>query len=279
MSSSNFDADKVCVCVSTLHPNLRQFVPADVERFTRIAADAGFPSLALQSHWVTSYGLKATRALLDEVGITAGVVEGAVNWADGPAGGVKDAEQLLDLAAAIGAGVLQGTSMATKLDSFSRAVDGFATLCERARGYNVKVSIEHIPFYAMPDLETAWRIVRESGASNGGLCIDFMHVERQRGGPNLDLLRKIPGAHISYVQLTDAPPTMADSAETYFAECMGARPVPGEGVIDIDAILDALAATGTDPYVAYQVCNPKLAGEGAAVMAARLRTNASALFA
>jgi sugar phosphate isomerase/epimerase len=106
-----------------------------------------------------------------------------------------------------------------------------------------------------------------------------MHLEREQGGANLDLLRKIPGQHISYVQLTDAPETVANSAETYLVDCMTLRPLPGEGVIDIDAVLKALAATGCDPYVAYQVCNVTMANEGAGRMAARLRANAAALFA
>jgi sugar phosphate isomerase/epimerase len=104
-----------------------------------------------------------------------------------------------------------------------------------------------------------------------------MHLECEPGGPNLDLLRKIPGRHISYVQLTDAPRTKADSAQSYLAECMIERRPMGEGVIDIDAMLKALAATGANPYVAFQVCSPKLAGAGAEVMAAKLRDNAKAV--
>jgi sugar phosphate isomerase/epimerase len=176
--------------------------------------------------------------------------------------------------------VLHAACLSPKLDSLSRAVDGFATLCERARAHRVKVSIEFIPWYGIPDLDTAWRIVRESGASNGGICIDLMHWERQPGGPNLALLRTIPGERISYVQLTDAPAaTVLESADAYMAECLTARPLPGDGVVDVGAVIESLAATGADPYFAFQVCNPKLAEEGAGVMAARLRANASALFA
>jgi sugar phosphate isomerase/epimerase len=279
MTSSTFDADAVGICVSTLHVDPSRFVAADVERLTRVAAAAGFPSLALQVHWVTTYGIDATRALLDECGLTAGALEGAMSWPAGPEAASDDADQLLDVASAVGADVLHAACMAHELDSVTRAVDGFAALCERARAYDIKVSIEFIPWYGIPDLDTAWQIVRESGASNGGLCIDLMHWHRQPGGPDYDRLRDIPSEHIVYVQLTDAPPMGAEGPDAYLAECMTARSIPGDGIIDVDGMLHALVATGADPFVAYQVCNSELAGAGAEVMAARLRANASTLFA
>ena len=84
MPSGTFDADRIGICVSTLHVTPSQFVPEDVERLCCVAASAGFPSLALQSYWVTRYGVDATRKLLDETGMTAGALEGAITWADGP---------------------------------------------------------------------------------------------------------------------------------------------------------------------------------------------------
>ncbi|HEY6533347.1 MAG TPA: TIM barrel protein [Acidimicrobiales bacterium] len=251
-----------------------QFVADDVERLSRVAADAGFPSLALQSYWVTRYGVAETRKLLDEIGLTAGALEGAIRWADGPEAAALDADELLDLTATIGARVLHGTSMALELDSLPRAVEGFATLCERAKPYGIEVSVEHIPFQAIPDIATAWQIVRESGATNGGICVDLMHWHRQVGGPDFDEVRAIPGEHINYVQLSDDTGVPASSAEEYMVECLTSRPVPGDGVIDVEGMLAALAATGCDPYVAYQVCNPDMAAAGADGMAARLHANA-----
>jgi sugar phosphate isomerase/epimerase len=276
--ASKFDADSVGICVSTLHPDPHSFVRGDVERLSRAAARAGFPSLALQIHWVTTYGVSETRSLLNETGLTAGALEGAMNWASGLTGADEDAARLLDVAAAIGAPVLHAACMAPQLDSVARAVDGFAALCERARACNVKVSIEFIPWYAIPDLDTAWRIVREAAADNGGICLDLMHWACQPGGADTDRLRKIPGSHISYVQLTDSPRSVARSADDYLAECMESRPMPGAGVVKVAKMLEAVAATGADPYFAYQVCNPQLARTGADSMAAQLRANAAILF-
>jgi sugar phosphate isomerase/epimerase len=120
--------------------------------------------------------------------------------------------------------------------------------------------------------------VRESGARNGGICLDFMHFDRQPGGPDYDLLREIPGEYITYVQPTDAPADVVESPEGYMTQCITERPLPGDGVIDIDRMVKAVEATGAEPFLAFQVCNPALAAEGADVMAAKLRASATTMF-
>jgi sugar phosphate isomerase/epimerase len=278
-SAHRFRADDVGICVSTLHVDPHGFVPADVERFTRIAAEAGFPSLAYQIHWVLGLGPTSTRALLDDLGITAGALEGSMRWVDGPDAAAADAAQLLDVAAEIGATTLHAACMATAIVDRARAVDGFAALCERSEPYGIRLGLEFIPYYGVPDLAAAWGIVRDAGGPNGGVCIDLMHWHRQPGGPDYDELRAIPAEHITYVQLTDAGPGASEGPEAYMAECLSSRPVPGDGVVDVAGMLDALQSTGADPLVVYQVCNPALAATGGEAMAAALRANAAAILA
>jgi sugar phosphate isomerase/epimerase len=176
--------------------------------------------------------------------------------------------------------------MLPALESPARAADGFAALCERARAHDILVSLEFIPWYAVPDLQTAWRIVREAGAGNGGICLDFGHWNRQPGGPDFDVLRAIPGERITYVQPTGSPAGPDGSAVEYFSRNVTERPLPGEGEgegegegdVDVPTIFAALAEIGAEPYFAYQVCNVALASEGAQVMAAKLRANAERIF-
>jgi sugar phosphate isomerase/epimerase len=278
MTTSPYTADQAGLCLSTLHSDPRQHVREDVERLIRIARKAGFRGLAFQPNWVASYGAAETRRLLQDEGMFAGALEGAMNWGEGREGGAADADQLLDAASAIGAGVLHAATMAPQLDSLSQAADGFATLCERARAHDIKVSLEFLPWYAVPDLATAWRIVREAGADNGGICLDFGHWHNQPGGPDFDLLRTIPGERISYVQPTDSPTAVFTSAADYFTRNITERPLPGEGKVDVPAIFAALADIGAEPYFAYQVCNVALASEGAETMAAKLHANAEKIF-
>jgi sugar phosphate isomerase/epimerase len=279
MTTKNYTADQAGLCVSTLHPDPHKHVPADVERLIRIAGKAGFRGLAFQPNWVASYGAAETRKLLDDEGMYAGALEGGMNWGEGPAGGTADADNLLDAASAIGAGVLHAASMAPQLDSLARAADGFATLCERARAHGIKVALEFLPWYAVPDLKTAWSIVQRAGADNGGICLDFGHWHNQPGGPDFDLLRSIPGDRISYVQPTDTPAPPFASAGDYFMRNITERPLPGEGRIDPAPIFAALAEIGAEPYFAYQVVNVAMASEGAESMAAKLHANAEKIFA
>jgi sugar phosphate isomerase/epimerase len=279
MTTSNYSADQAGICVSTLHPDPHRHVPDDVERLIRIAGKAGFRGLAFQPNWVASYGAANVRKLLDDEGMYAGALEGGMNWGNGPEGGTADADALLDAASAIGAGVLHAASMAAALDSLAQAADGFATLCERARAHGIKVSLEFLPWYAVPDLKTAWQIVQQAGADNGGICLDFGHWHNQPGGPDFELLRAIPGEHISYVQPADTPNPPFTSANDYFMRNITERPLPGEGSVDVAPIFAALAEIGADPFFAYQVCNVALASGGAEAMAAKLHANAEQIFA
>ena len=265
------------VCVSTLHVTPHQFDTTDIERCVGAAAGAGFRSLVFQVHWANTYGGDALRGLLADSGLVAGALEGSMAWVEGPDAALQDADQLLDLTAAIGAGLLHASSLEPVLD-LPRAAEGFAALCDRASAYDIDVAVEFIPHYAVPDLQTAWDVVREAGARNGGICLDFMHFDRQPGGPDYDLLRQIPGERIKYVQPTDAPPEVVASPEGYLMQCITERPVPGEGVIGIGRMVQAIEATGAEPYLAFQVCNPALAGAGADVMAAKLRASAAEMF-
>ena len=278
MTATKLRADDVGVCVSTLHVTPHQFDTADIERCVTAAGAAGLPSLVFQVHWASTYGGEALRGLLDDQGLTAGALESAMGWVEGPDAASRDADQLLDLASALGAHLLHAAALGSALD-LPRAADGFATLCERASAHDLDVALEFIPYYSVPDLRTAWDVVRESGASNGGICLDFMHFERQPGGPDYDLLRELPGERITYVQPTDAPPELVEDPEGYMTQCVTERPLPGDGVIDIDRMARAIEATGADPVLAFQVCNPALAAKGPAVMAAKLRARAAEYFA
>jgi sugar phosphate isomerase/epimerase len=278
MTTATYTADQAGLCVSTLHPSPHQHGRDDVERLVRIAGEAGFRGLAFQPNWVASYGAGETRKLLQDAGMFAGALEGAMNWGDGPEGGAVDADRLLDAASAIGAGLLHAANMAPQLASLSQAADGFATLCERARAHDIKVSLEFLPWYAVPDLATAWRIVQQAGAENGGICLDFGHWHNQPGGPDFDVLRTIPGERISYVQPTGSPLAEFTAAADYFTRNITERSLPGDGSVDVPAIFTALADIGAEPFFAYQVCNVALASEGAETMAAKLRADAEKIF-
>ncbi len=251
---------------------------ADVRDGVLAAAAAGFTSVGLFTGRVASLGADETVRLLADHGMTAPTIDAAMTWSAGPEAAARDAAEHLDLAAAVGGEVLQAVELSGELASFSAAVDGFAALCERAQEYGMRVAIEFVPFTAIPDLATAWSIVEQSGADNGGICLDFLHWQRQPGGPAPELLAAIPGAHIFYVQVCDAPVAEVSTLSEYIKQAMTARELPGDGVVDIAGVLDALAANGAEPKFAFEVFSNELRGLGPEEMARRVRASVGRCF-
>jgi sugar phosphate isomerase/epimerase len=242
----------------------------DVRDGVLAAAAAGFTSVGLFTGRVAAFGVDETVRLLADHGMTAPTIDAAMTWSAGPDAAARDAAEHLDLAAAVGGEVLQAVELSGELTSFAAAVEGFAVLCERAREYGIRVAIEFVPFTAIPDLATAWSIIEQSGADNGGICLDFLHWQRQPGGPAPDLLATIPGAHIFYVQVS----TLSD----YITQAMTARELPGDGVVDIPGVLDTLAANGAEPKFAFEVFSDDLRALGPEEMARRVRASVGRSF-
>jgi len=271
-----FDSEAVGMCPATLLPDPMSCDAAGLRDIAQASAGAGFRTFSLWSFYATGNGVDATRTVLYDAGITVRAVEAATRWPEGPGPAVADAEQQLEVAAAFGADLLLACTMDPTMD-FARASEGFAALCERAAAQDARVAIEFLPWSAVPDLATSWRLVRESGAPNGGIVIDLLHWQRQPGGPNLELLRQIPGERVHYVQVCDAAPGPPGTGD-YLVEALTARRLPGQGSVDIAALMSTLASIDADPYFALEVFNTELAGRGASAMAAELRTATDAVF-
>jgi sugar phosphate isomerase/epimerase len=131
--------------------------------------------------------------------------------------------------------------------------ESFATLCDRAADLGVGVHLEFMPMSAIPDLATAWDIVRDTDRANGGIVFDTWHFFR--GNPDFDLLSTVPGERIFAVQIDDALPTVRGSLR----EDTQRRLLPGEGSLDLTRAVRALAAIGGLNWVGPEVLHPDLA--------------------
>ncbi len=129
----------------------------------------------------------------------------------------------------------------------------FAALCDRAADLGVQVHLEFMPMSAIPDLATAWDVVRGADRDNGGIVFDTWHFFR--GVPDFDLLSTIPGERIFAVQLDDALPSVRGSLR----EDTQRRLLPGEGSFDLTRVVRALAAIGGLNWVGPEVLHPDLA--------------------
>jgi sugar phosphate isomerase/epimerase len=270
MSSFTFDPATVGMSPGTLLPGH----PATCEwplfeRVLRASSAAGFRTLSLWLAWAGQHGIEPTRALLDDLGLSVQVLEATGHWASGPDAVLQYADAQLDAASALGAGIVLAGGPQPSFEP-GRAAEGFAAFCERAALHDVRVAIEFIPCRPVSDVRTAWQVVRDSGAENGGIVVDMMHWQYQPGGPDFDTLRAIPGRAVPFVQVCDAPRATPPTMEDYITAAITERALPGEGVTDIAALLAALTDIGAEPYFAYEVFNTELASRGPEEMAAQL---------
>ena len=123
----------------------------------------------------------------------------------------------------------------------SRRCATFASLCDAAAPYGLRVLAEFNPYSAMPRLADALALVSTAARSNGALCIDALHLSRSGGQP-ADLAI-VPPTLMPLVHFCDArAPDFSRPSEELRQESRTARLLPGEGELPLDELLAALPA-------------------------------------
>ena len=121
----------------------------------------------------------------------------------------------------------------------ARFASTFARYCKAADDAGIRIALEFLPYSGVRDLDTAMRVVTDSGASNAGVLLDALHLDRSGGTPR-DIAR-IPPERIVFAQLCDAlRGTGARSDEALMQEARTARLPAGEGELPLFDFLDAL---------------------------------------
>jgi sugar phosphate isomerase/epimerase len=156
--------------------------------------------------------------------------------------------ELFAIARAVGARSLNAVDVFGGAWSLDEAATAFAGLCDRAADHGLLVHLEFLPWSRIPDLATAWRVVRAADRPNGGIMLDAWHYFRS--GPDGELLRSIPGVSILGVQLCDAP--AAPEPEPLHAT-LHERLLPGSGELALHTLLDDLEVTGTTAPLGVEV--------------------------
>ena len=154
-------------------------------------------------------------------------------------------------------------------------VESYAAVCSRAAEHGMACDLEFIPLWGVRDLETAWRIVSESGAPNGGIVFDTWHY--MRGKPDPDALARVPGHMIHSVQLNDGPIALPPGS-TIVEDCYR-RLFPGDGEFPLADIVRILMGTGGLRQVGAEVFSPVLATMSAEEVADRARESVAAVIA
>ena len=111
----------------------------------------------------------------------------------------------LRMTEAVGAVSMTAIASSTTAAPVDELVELFGALCDRAADIGALVHLEFIPMTAIPDVATAWRIVRDAGRPNGGILFDTWHFFR--GRPTSTISRRCPVSGYSPCRSTTPPPT------------------------------------------------------------------------
>jgi sugar phosphate isomerase/epimerase len=120
----------------------------------------------------------------------------------------------------------------------SRLTDSFAGFAELAAQYGLTADLEFMPWTGVKTLQEAQRIVEKAGIATGGVLIDALHFDRSTS--TIDDIRALPAHRIHYAQLCDGPKPYDPSDAGLIEIARSARLLPGEGGIDLRAMLAAL---------------------------------------
>jgi sugar phosphate isomerase/epimerase len=215
----------------------------------RAAAGAGFAGLGLraENYW-DAYRAGLTDADMLEVAgahrVRIREVEYITAWgtaADRDAAQQHKERTVFHMARAFGVRHLN-TGLLEKLP-VEVITEAFAGLCDRA-GSDLTVALEFMPYSGVPDLATAWRVLRDADRDNSALIVDVWHWARAGMTPaDLD---PVPASKIIAVQLCDVAEL---PMEPLRAESLGHRLPPGQGWGDAVGLVRALWAKGVQPAV------------------------------
>lgn len=133
-------------------------------------------------------------------------------------------------------------------------IRGFGDLCDRARSRDVHVDLEFMPFWGVPDLTAARRIVDAADRDNSGIMVDTWHFAR--GNPNLDLLARAAAELPLSVQAADGSPTPL--GDDPIEETIHHRALLGEGGLPVTATLRAILGPRQPRSIGPEVFSDKL---------------------
>lgn len=118
-----------------------------------------------------------------------------------------------------------------------RLVDGFGQLCEVGKKKGLWIDLEFMPFWGMPNLSDAWRIIDALKPDNAGIMVDIWHF--CKGDFDVELLKAIPGRFLTGMQINDG--VFRQVGMSLFDDTIHYRNFPGEGELPVVEVLKIVA--------------------------------------
>ena len=241
-------------------PSGIQYCPHDFRTRVETAAKAGFTAMGFWHADIAQvrnkHSFKEMKQILAANGIVAIEVEWLLDWFCSDARRKASDETrklLLDAAEALGARHIKIGDLGNDCADVPKMTEEFALLCREAaqRGTNVLFEMLPAQFSRAPSLDRVLAITRGSGAKNGGIMLDNLHLQRT-GTTFEDLGRKLGPGDLIGVEINDGflavPSKFEDSV-------INKRLLPGDGEFDIAGFLGAIWSLGYDGPIGVEVLN------------------------
>lgn len=195
----------------------------------------GEPNYALESNPAM---LRQTRIALADTGVKLNDIELA-RIADGL--NIETYVPALEVSAELGARHVI-SSVWTR--NWNYAVESLAELCDRTNRLGLTIDLEFVTWAGVATLKETVRMCREVNRKNLGLIVDTLHFSRSR--VELEELDSVPREWFHFAHVCDGPATIPSATNDLIMTAREARLYPGEGGIDIAAILNRIPEV---PYV------------------------------
>jgi sugar phosphate isomerase/epimerase len=232
----------------------------DFRERVEIAAKAGFTAMGF---WHTDLranrdklGFREMKRVLDGNGIKEIEVEWLLDWFctdQRRAASDETRALLLDAAEEFGARHIKIGDLGNDCADVPQMTEEFALLCRQAKERGTNVLFEMLPaaFSRAPTLDRVLAICIGSGAKNGGIMLDNLHLQRTATPPQ-DIVHKIPRGLPLGVEINDG---MLATPVKFLDSVVNKRLLPGDGEFDIAAFLHAVWTNGYDGPIGVEVLN------------------------
>lgn len=238
----------------------REYSPFDFRERVESAARAGFKGFGIWhsdlEHVLKTCSLREIKQILDDNGITHIELEFLTDWfLEGERKKQSDIRRklLLDAAEALRAHHVKVGDFFQEKAPMPRLIESFASLCAEAAERGTKIGFELMPFAMIRTLEDSLKLVKETGAANGGICLDTWHIVKLK--IPFDQLRRIPSQYLTSVELNDGT---FDCPWSLHEDTVNHRRFCGEGEFDVPGFIQAVQDAGYEGPWGIEVLSEEL---------------------
>lgn len=136
----------------------------------------------------------------------------------------------------------------------ARLIHCYGRLCEMVWDYGLTADLEFMPWTGVRNIADAREVVEAASHPAAAILFDCLHFDRSDS--TLDEISAIPRALMNYVQICDGPVPYDPDGVAMMTLGRTARLVPGDGGIDLAAIVTRLPR---DVPISVEVPNTALA--------------------